>query len=207
MGCPLVEQPAPEEGHPTVNFPVFRLQKLMGLDGLVTDEVGMRLASLAYDVPPSRAIVELGAFKGKSACWMAEGARLGRHAHVWAIDPWDLPGNPKGKHNYSAEETYAHFHAQVDYMDLGEFITPIKAFSVDAAAKWDGPKIGLLFIDGSHTYADVKADYEAWSPHLVRGSVVVFDDYDTKPNPGVKQFVDEIKGKWDFNTPPLAIKS
>lgn len=190
-----------------MNLPAFRAQKLHSLRGLISVETGLRLADLAYDIPQGRAIVNVGVFKGKSACYLAEGARLGRGAHVWAVDPWNLPGNEPGKHDYDSEETYAHFHAQVDYMELGDYITPIKAFSLDAAAKWDGPKIGLLFIDGSHTYHDVKADYEAWTRHCCKGSVVVFDDYGTKPNPGVTRFVDELKGKWDFRTPPLAIRS
>lgn len=97
------------------------------------------------------------------------------------------------------------FVAQLVSLDLAAFVTPIRAFSVDAAAKWDGPEIGLLFIDGSHTYEDVKADYQAWLPHLAPGAVVALDDYGTKPNPGVTRFVQETEQEWDLSTPPLAI--
>ena len=148
--------------------------------------------------------MEVGSFKGKSSCYLAEGARTGRGAHVYAVDPWDLPGNPAGKHGY--DDAYGSFVAQVASLGLTDRVTPIRAFSKDAAASWGGPRIGLLFIDGSHVYQDVRDDFEAWSPHLAPGAVVVFDDYDTKPNPGVRRYVEELGGTWDLSTPPLAIR-
>ena len=191
-----------------MNLPAFRAQELTELSGLVSAEVGLRLADLAYDVPRLRAIVEIGSFRGKSTCYLAEGARLGGNAHVWAVDPWNLPGNPTGKHGFAEAETWKAFIAQVHGMSLDEYITPIQDFSIRAAEKWDGPPVGLLYIDGSHTYTDVRADYEAWEKHLAPRATVVFDDYDTKRNPGVKEYVDELREPFDFDTdtPPLAIR-
>jgi hypothetical protein len=191
-----------------VNLPAFRAQALRGLTGLVSDEVGERLAELAYDVPRTNAIIELGAFKGKSTAYIAEGARLGGNAHVWTVDPWDLPGNIDGKHHFAQHVTREAFRVQVHSMGLDEFITPIQDFSLRAADRWEGPEVGLLYIDGSHTYTDVRADYEAWEKHLAPRATVVFDDYRTKKNPGVTQYVDELRRDFDFDisTPPLAIR-
>jgi hypothetical protein len=174
----------------------------------VSEEVGNRLAGLAYDVPRTNAIIELGSFKGRSTAYLAEGARLGGNAHVWAVDPWDLPGNPNGKHHFAESVTREAFRIQIHRMDLDEFITPIQDFSVRAADRWEGPPIGLLYIDGSHTYTDVRADYEAWEKHLAARATVVFDDYGTKKNPGVTEYVDELRKNFDFDTdtPPLAIR-
>ena len=37
-------------------------------------------------------------------------------------------------------------------------------------------RVGLLWIDGDHTYDAVRRDIDAWTPHLLPGAGVVFDD-------------------------------
>lgn len=200
MDRPSLEQSAAQGGPPTL-----RREQLAKLSGLITEDTGLRLAELAADVEADLAVVEVGSFRGRSTCYLAEGARCGKGARVWAIDPWDLEGNDDGKHGYARESTRMVFVRQVVEMDLGQHITPIRGFSTDVAARWSGPPIGLLFIDGSHTYEDVKADFAAWSPHLAPAAVVALDDYGTKPNPGVTRFVEETGYEWDLSRPPLAI--
>jgi cephalosporin hydroxylase len=39
-----------------------------------------------------------------------------------------------------------------------------------------GDKIDVLFIDGDHTYAGVKADFDLWSPLVRPGGLVIFHD-------------------------------
>jgi MMP 1-O-methyltransferase len=181
--------------------------RLAALDGLVSSDVGERLYELAAGVAEEFAIVEIGSFRGKSTCYLAAGAREGNGAHVWAIDAWDLPGNQPGRHRY--DTAHAEFDRQVRAMDLGEHITPIQGFSSDVAKAWKGD-IGLLFIDGSHEYPDVRADWIAWSRYLATGALVVFDDYATTRNPGVTRLVDELAesfeiGGLDTACPPLAV--
>src|SRR5690606_32065016 len=55
-------------------------------------ETLMPLYELASMVPEDEAIVELGTYRGASACWLGAGARDGLGAHVWTVDPHDLPG-------------------------------------------------------------------------------------------------------------------
>jgi hypothetical protein len=40
---------------------------------------------------------------------------------------------------------------------------------------WSEP-VGLLWIDGDHSYEGVRRDWEAWRRHLVDGALVAFDD-------------------------------
>jgi len=185
-------------------------KKLAELAGLIAPETGLRLAELASHVPADMAIVEVGSYRGKSTCYLAAGARAGRGAHVYAHDAWDLPGNIGGRHVYDAPTRRDEFDAQVASMRLSDRVTAVQCFSQDAAAAWAGPPIGLLFIDASHEYADVRDDFAAWTVHVPAGGRVVFDDYDTPRNPGVKRFVDEMRSDpawddWDFDRPPLAI--
>lgn len=167
---------------------------LSNLEGLIPSEVCRELYELAHDIPKELAIVELGSFKGQSACSLAAGAQSGFGAHVWAIDPWDLPGNAMGKHDFADPQVRATFERQVEQAGLAEHVTPVRAFSYDAADTWQGPAVGLLYVDGDHRYASVMKDYLSWEKHLVVGAVVVFDDLDTKNNPGVRQVVNRLDG-------------
>lgn len=187
-----------------------RLDDLARLDGLIDSAVGYRLLHLAADVSREHAIVEVGSFKGKSTCYLAEGASLGDGAHVWAVDAWDLPGNPEGRHGFTDPQTRRVFSRQILASGLADRITPLCGFSTDVARAWKGPLVGLLFIDGSHLYRDVKADFEAWQPHLAARATVVFDDYRTRRNPGVTAYVDELAATdlaeaWELEPRPLAI--
>lgn len=167
------------------------MEQLAALEGLISAEVGHALADLATMVHADHAIVEIGSYKGKSTCYLAAGALAGNGAKVYAIDPWDLAGNPGGRFGFDTRAVRADFHNQVQRMGLTDRITAIQDFSWRAAKSWTHP-IGFLYIDGSHTYKDVLADWNNWSTFLVPGAVVAFDDYDTPRNPGVKRVVDEL---------------
>lgn len=168
------------------------------LSGLLRPGFGDTLHDLASQVPASQAIVEIGSFRGKSTAYLAVGSRDGNGAPVHAVDPWDLPGNPYGKHGFSAPEVKETFEAQLRQARVWSRVTVHQAFSVDAARDWDGPKVGLLFVDGDHTETGVRADVEAWTPHLAKRHTLVFDDYRTKPNPGVTVVVNELTDSYDF---------
>lgn len=181
-------------------------ERLAALSGLVSPEVGEVLAALAAEVPADKAIVEVGSFRGKSTCYLASGAKDGRGARVYAVDAWDLDGNVTGRFGFAEPSARETFDAQVRSMRLASRITPLQGFSVDVAGRWSGPPIGLLFIDGDHSAAAVRADFDAWSPHLAAGAVVVFDDYGTPKNPGVREVVDTLAGDWRIEAGQLAIR-
>jgi len=181
---------------------------LAALEGLIPNGMGERLAALAATVPSHLAIVEVGSYRGKSTAYLASGAKAGLGAHVYALDAWDLPGNTTGRYGYADDKTRKLFHAQLDRAGVASQVTPIRAFSVDAAAKWKLP-IGLLYIDASHLYHHVRQDHERWSKYVAPGGILAFDDYRTKNNPGVTKFVDELRAahpswRWEFDPERMA---
>lgn len=181
-------------------------ERLAALSGLVSTEVGEKLAELAAAVPAGQAIVEVGSFRGKSTCYLAAGAKDGNGARVFAVDAWDLDGNVTGRFGFAETSTRETFDAQVRAMRLAGRVTALQGFSVDVAAAWDGPPIGLLFIDGDHSAGAVRADFAAWSPHLAPAAVVVFDDYGTPKNPGVREVVESLDGDWRIEAGQLAVR-
>lgn len=63
----------------------------------------------------------------------------------------------------------------------------------------DGRPVDLLFIDGDHRYAGVKADFETYSPLVRAGGLVAFHDIVPDPDqPGmeVSRFWKEVAGRF-----------
>ena len=50
--------------------------------------------------------------------------------------------------------------------------------------------VGLLWLDGDHSYEGVRGDFDAWLPWLVTDGVVALHDVDAL---GVKQLLDELR--------------
>lgn len=63
--------------------------------------------------------------------------------------------------------------------------------SAETGRDWNRGLIDLVFIDGDHTYAQVKKDIQMWLPHIVEGGILCGHDYGWEKWPGVKQAFDE----------------
>ena len=131
--------------------------------------------SAAKASPKDAVIVEIGSFKGRSTVSFGFGC-VGTKKHVFAIDLFEGDGRDYGDGDFQRI-----FKENVDRCELAQYITPIKKHSLQVASTWDKP-IDILFIDGSHEYNDVKADFEAFYPHVKKNGIIAFHD---------------IKGKWD----------
>ena len=152
------------------------------LDGLIPADLADALAALAAKVPAAQSIVEIGSYRGKSTAFLAWGAKQGNGAAVIAVDPWDLQPDP-GKHGYNDPGVRADFERQLKACRLWSRVRPVRAYSADAAAAYDGPPVGLLYVDGDHEHP--QSDLDAWAPHLAADAVVALDDWGTRRNPQV----------------------
>jgi len=171
---------------------------LAGLSGLIPEDEGRELARLAALVPPTTPIVEIGSYKGKSTSYLATGAKHGLGAHVFAVEPWDTPGNVSGKHGFTDPKVKQAFYRQINMAGVRFQITAIQGFGPEVGKRWPdmyGYPVGMLFIDGDHSQKSVQADLDAWLPHMADTGVVAFDDFDTPRNPGVRRVVDKFSAQ------------
>jgi predicted O-methyltransferase YrrM len=124
--------------------------------------------------PADATIVEIGSFQGRSTVSFALGC-IGSKKKIYAIDLFEGDNNMYGSGDFLTS-----FKNNLKNAGVEEYVIPVKKHSLEVAATWTLP-IDVLFIDGSHEYEDVKADFEAFYPHVKKGGTIAFHD---------------IKGKW-----------
>jgi predicted O-methyltransferase YrrM len=148
---------------------------LCKLDGSIRLSEGLRLALLASRVK-NGVIVEIGAFRGMSTCFLASGSQHGYGIPVFTIDCWDMRPAYREKeyrkyHPYDSPENKVIFDRQT--LPYRELVHPIQGFASEVVRNWD-KDIGLLFIDGHHDEA--WQDYRNWSPFIQPGGFLVWHD-------------------------------
>jgi hypothetical protein len=147
---------------------------------------------MVKDLKPNL-IIEVGTWKGASAIYMAD--LLRDHSipgHIICVDTWlgaeemwtkplrDLDGRYTGLKLVNGFPTfYYDFLKNVLASGHQNRITPFPITSSIAArvfAKLD-VRADMIYIDGSHTYEDVMADFRAYWSLLQPGGIMVGDDY------------------------------
>jgi len=138
--------------------------------GWLTLREGALLYRLAGKCPARLAIVEIGSWQGKSAIYLSNGSQFGDKAHIFAVDPHTGP-----EQAVKDIWTYDIFMKNVTGGGIMGLVTPIVKFSEEASKDFNKP-VGLIFIDGDHSYEAVKIDFEKWHPKVVDGGVIAFHD-------------------------------
>lgn len=157
------------------------------VDGWLGKREGPYLYSLAKAVSSLGVIVEIGSWKGKSTIWLAQGAQAGQGGEVYAIDP-HVGGPDQEQKGYRNVHTEEEFKNNIRLAGVEHLVVPLVMTSREAVQGWNRP-IGLLWVDGDHSYENVKFDLYNWEPYVVVGGVIAF--HDTFSWNGVRKFVDE----------------
>lgn len=139
-------------------------------------------------------IVEIGSYRGRSAVALGRGSLDGNKVPVYAIEPHEeFTGILGGK--FGPEDRGAFYKAMLD-TSCYNIVRLINLSSEIVAPNWN-KKVGLLWIDGDHTYEGVKRDFQCWSPHLTSSALIAFDD-STNPDLGPRQLINELLKKNQF---------
>ncbi len=162
---------------PKINKKLRLSQKLAKkIDGFLSQNEGELLFKLAKNCPPKTSIVEIGSWKGKSTVFLGLGSQSGNKNKVYAIDPHT--GSPEHKKKLGEFSTLKQFKKNIKQANLKQIVVPIVKTSTQAAPSFN-KKIGLLFIDGDHSYQMVKKDFQLWFPKIVNGGIIAFHDSNT----------------------------
>ena len=125
--------------------------------------------------------VEVGAFYGKSAAYMAvEIANSGKNIKFDVVDTWrGSPEHQEGAWDHREDMVNdTAFEVFTENMKPVEgFYNAIKLPSLEAANQYDNNSLDFVFIDASHEYESVKADIEAWYSKVKSGGFIGGHDY------------------------------
>lgn len=164
------------------------LKKLLKkTEGMITLEEAELLYNLAKEVS-SGCIIEIGAFRGRSTIALAYGSIQGHKAPLYSIEPHeDFQGVLGGQ--FGAEDRAAFYQAMLD-TSCYKTSRLINLSSEVVTPGWD-KQVGLLWIDGDHTFEGVKRDFECWEPFLSHEALIAFDD-SLNPDLGPKRLIDKL---------------
>ena len=127
-----------------------------------------------------RAILEIGAYEGRSTVWMAENL-LAPGGELVVVDHW------RGSVTHDAAEmphVEARFDANLERLRRrvpAARVTKVKAESTAALARLlaegRAGSFDFVYVDGSHEAPDVLTDATLAYPLLRAGGLIAFDDY------------------------------
>ena len=139
-------------------------------------------------------IVEIGSYIGQSTTMFADEAKL-----VIAIDPFMNDYDDKDVTCHAADiptEVYGKF---LENIAPYKNISHIRMTSDDAIKVLGNLKVDLVYIDGVHTYEQVKKDIENYKPIVKPGGLLCGHDYSNEGYvAGFYKAVNEAFGKPDL---------
>lgn len=122
--------------------------------------------------------VEVGAWKGKSAAYMAvEILNSKKDINFFVVDTWK--GSDEEAHHEDPDVQAGRLYDvfMENMMPVIDYIAPMRMESVKAAGQFPDESIDFILLDASHDYENVKNDIDAWWPKLKDGGVMAGDDY------------------------------
>ncbi len=148
------------------------------------------LYNLASACPHGAVALEIGAYLGASSCYLAAG--LGRvNGHLFCVDTWQNETMPDGE-----RDTFTEF--QNNTSGVRHRITTIRKKSDEISDRDIRVPLNLVFIDGDHSYAAVKSDFDCVRQWLASDGIIAFHDFSVSDYEGVTRVVGEAlaSGKW-----------
>jgi hypothetical protein len=163
---------------------------------------------------PKGDVVEIGSLFGKSSYVLNRLAALCGIGATICVDPWSLCLSVQSDSPIHIQEASGGWDWDLVHQGflismLGSASAPfnyLRAASVDAhqlyvsnrsisSAEFGETKIAgsisILHIDGNHDENAVSEDFSLWSPHVVPGGWIIFDDYEWPHGNGPRKIADK----------------
>ena len=152
------------------------------------------LIALTALLPPQTVMAEIGSYAGESAEIFLESGRV---ATIYCVDRWEDYRYGDGSEKLNASLAEAAFDRRMSF--YGGMYSKLKMDSARAAQTVSNHSLDFVYIDGGHSYSDVRDDIRAWLPKIKRNGAIGGHDYVLceLPHYAVKAAVDDIFGAPD----------
>ena len=182
--------------------------------GFLAEDEGRALYGIALKAANLGPCLEIGSFCGKSAVYIGSACRE-RGVTLFSIDHHRGSEEQQPGQLYFDPEIYDEKSGQINSLPLlrntlrtaglEDTVIPMVTESKVAARNWATP-LGLVFIDGGHSYESALSDYLDWNPHLMQGGFLVFHDIYPDPAKGgqaPRQVYQKALDSGDFEELPM----
>jgi MMP 1-O-methyltransferase len=160
--------------------------------GFMPPEEGLALYRAAAAYAPVGPVLEIGTYCGKSTVYLAAAARQVGQAVITVDHHHGSEENQPGWEYHDPSlvdprtgrlDTLPHLRATLGGAGVEDDVIVIVGRSAQVARLWRTP-VGLLFIDGGHTEAAARADYEGWARWVAPGGALAIHDVFPDPADG-----------------------
>lgn len=160
--------------------------------GFMPPDEGLALYQTAAAYAAVGPIAEVGTYCGKSTIYLAAAAAeagqlvvtVDHHRGSEEIQPgWEHHDPELVDPVTGRMDSLPFFRATLAASGLEEHVIAIVGRSADVSRLWRTP-LGMLFIDGGHSEANVLTDYKGWAPWVAHGGALAFHDIFPDPADG-----------------------
>ena len=170
-------------------------------DGMFWEYDIKEYRKLVEEVPDYGTICELGTWKGRSLCSVADIIKR-KNLHVIAVDTFEgTLIEDKMVADAKREDVEAIFRANIKRFGLEPIVH--RATTDEASKLVEDGSLDLCFIDADHSYEGIKNDFINWKPKVKKGGVIGGHDYNGMAWQGVRKFVDEQFREVHYEYPSL----
>jgi predicted O-methyltransferase YrrM len=165
---------------------------LNSIKGFLDEDEGQRLYEMALKAGKLGPCLEIGSYCGKSATYLGAACKK-TGTILFSIDHHrGSEEQQPGQEYFDLElfdaqagcvDTFKNFRKTLTTAGLEDTVVPIVCKSKVAAQQWLTP-LGLVFIDGGHSYETVFTDYKAWAGHIMHKGYLLIHDIFTDPAKG-----------------------
>ena len=160
--------------------------------GFMDEQEARRLYELGREAGRMGPCLEIGSYCGRSATYLGMGCResggvlysIDHHRGSEEQQPGQEYFDPDLVNGETGRiDTLPLFRKTIAAFGLDDTVIPIIAKSAIVAGAWSTP-LGLVFIDGGHTFEAALADYSGWVSHIMPGGFLVIHDIFPDPSKG-----------------------
>ena len=169
----------------------MNLKKIEKIKGFMPANEGKALLKWAEKFSNFGPILEIGTYCGKSSLYLALGAQK-TDQYVFTIDHHLGSEEHQLNEEYFDNEIYDFSKKRVNTFPLlikninklnVKNIVPIVSESKNSSFNWK-TNLGMLFIDGGHSFESANNDYECWESKIAEGGCLAIHDIFEDPNDG-----------------------
>lgn len=184
------------------------------IKGFLAEDEGLKLYDMGIEACKIGPCLEIGSFCGKSTVYLGSACKRS-NSTLFTIDHHCGSEEQQPGQLYFDPEIFDSSKGVINSLPLlretlykaglEDNVVPMVTQSGVAARNWATP-LGLVFIDGGHSYQTALSDYKCWSPYLLPGGFLIFHDIYPDPTKGGQAPFEVYKlamGSGDYRELPM----